>query len=61
MKDLTTRIQRLEQQRDGGLIVAILNDGETEADGRARVMAEGGYVAGPHLFIVMGTELDALL
>ena len=58
---LAARIERLEQQRSAGLVVAILRDGETEAEGQQRVIAESGLIDGPHLCIVMGTELDATL
>jgi hypothetical protein len=58
---IKTRIERLEQQRRGGLIVALLRPGETEAEGRRRVIAESGLTDGPLLCVVMGSELDALL
>jgi hypothetical protein len=58
---MAARIERLEKQRGSGLIVAILREGETEAEGRQRVIAENGLRDGPQLCIVMGTELDAVL
>ena len=58
---LDARLTRLEQRRGSGLIVAILQDGETEAEGKRRVIAECDLIDGPGLCIVMGTEADALL
>lgn len=58
---LSARLDRLEQRRSTGLVVAILREGETEPEGRQRVIVESGLSNGPHLCLVMGTELDAVL
>lgn len=58
---LEARLDRLEKRHCVGLVVAILREGESEAEGRRRVIAECGLIDGPGLCVVLGSELDALL